>query len=33
MKSDLESQFIIAKGTGQSSKEYKHKKHNQNIKN
>jgi hypothetical protein len=32
IKSDLESKYVIAKGTGQPSKEHKHKKHNQNIK-
>jgi hypothetical protein len=32
MKSDVESKYVIAKETGQPSKEYKHKKHNQNIK-
>jgi hypothetical protein len=33
MKSDLNRKFVIANKTGQLSKEYKHKKHNQNINN
>jgi hypothetical protein len=31
MKSELESKYVIAKGTGQPSKEYKYRKYNQEI--